>query len=261
MFFQSISRSLTSILLAGSLLLAATGCKNENRLIEKVTFTPSENLEAVTVSLVFGSSVQADLAGGFALKDYGYLFINPFTEEKPFEVGFSLNTDIVNEQDYVNLEPTTVYPNGVPIGLPYALAQINAPKPINANFDLYGYVDVLHGKWLGVAAIFNFMSDKNFPADLAVTQAFMRDGQGKPAILASVFGPSVDNGTLVRHGGIMLLANVRQLIDQAKDKREITFYPEQGLYINGGDAARYQRQPQRLRKLESAVIKGLNSSL
>lgn len=207
--FALLAVSFVAILGAGS------GCKNKNQVIQKATFAISENLETVRVSLLFTPRVTLDLAGEFTLKDYGSLFINPFTAQQPFEIGFHLNTAIINDQDYVQLTPTTVLPNGLPIGLPYALAEIRRPEPISDKFDIYGYVDVLHTAWIGTSAIFNFMDNKNLPANMSMQQVFLRDNQGSPGVMASVFGPTVDaNGNLVRHGGIALFANVRQLKEQ-----------------------------------------------
>ncbi len=191
------------------------GCKEQNKIIEKVTFKPSENLEVVRISLVFTPRIQSDLAGGFAIKHYGYLFINPYTASQRFEIGFDLNTAIVNEQDYLHLSPTTVLPNGMPIGLPHAVVEIRSPDPISPKFDLYGYVDVLHQEWLGIATMFGFVNDQYFPPGLSVNQAFLQDDQGRPGVIASVFGPTVaGDGSLVRNGGIALFANVKRLIDQ-----------------------------------------------
>lgn len=216
-----ISRIAGVGLVAAALGLA--GCKEQNKIIEKVTFKPSENLEVVRVSLVFTPRIQSDLAGGFAVKHYGYLFINPYTASQRFEIGFDLNTAIVNEQDYVHLSPTTVLPNGMPIGLPHAVVEVRSPEPISPKFDLYAYVDVLHLEWLGVAAMFSFVNDQYFPPGLSVNQAFLQDDQGRPGVIASVFGPTVaSDGTLVRSGGIALFANVKRLIDHlGRDGGEI----------------------------------------
>jgi hypothetical protein len=239
-------------------MLAAAGCKKPGKIIEKATFKPSENLEVVRVSLVFGPKIQSDLAGGFAIKDYGYLFINPFTTSQPFEIGFDLNTKIVNDQDYIELTPTTVLPNGLPIGLPYAVVEIRAPNPISNKFDLFGYVDVLHTSWLGVAAMFAFLDDKYFPAGLSISQVFLRDAQGRPGVIASVFGPTLNNdGTLLRNGGIALFANVRQLIDQI-GREERTFLAEDKVYLDGPMAPVYEQNPWQLLKLEANLLRGLN---
>jgi hypothetical protein len=246
-------------------LFAGSGCKGGVSLIDKVVFKPSENLEVVRISLVFTPAVQADFGGGFQLKDYGYLFLNPWTPTQPFEAGFDLNTAIFNDQDYIGLEPTTVLPNGVPIGIPHAVVQINKDGgPIHDAFDIYGYVDVLHTSWLGVAAMFKFMDNRYFPAGLSISQVFLRDKEGNPGVLAAVFGPSLNpDGSLRRNGGIAVFANVRQLIEEhGKDgaigRTGLAFYPEPAVYLNGPATPEYAGNPRKIRKLERRLIQAFS---
>ena len=195
-----------------SLVVGTAGC-NPQSLISKVTVAISQNLETVTVTLLFAPQIQETLAGSVAIKDYGDIFVNPSTTTAPFEIGFALNTKIVNDQDYVHLAPTEVLPNGFPIGIGYPVVQIQSVTPISTQFDLYAYVDVSKFSWLGVASIFNFLNDKNFPAGLTISQGFQNDSQGNPEILASVFGPELNpDGTMKVAGGIAVFANVRELV-------------------------------------------------
>jgi hypothetical protein len=246
-----------------STAVLTSGCPGKFKLIDHVTFTPSDNLESVKVSLVFTNRIQTNVSGAFTVGDYGYLFVNPFTPTQPFEVGFSLDTDIVNDQHYAQLNPTEVFPNGLPIGLGYALVQIQAESPISSKFDLYGYVDVLHTSWLGTAAIFSFINDQYFPNDLSISQVFLRNGEGKPGVIASVFGPSVDNaGNMSRAGGIAVLANVRQLLEggQLRPGQSVTFYPEATMpMVTGGRAGEYRGNARKLRALESNLVRAFNS--
>ena len=256
-------RAAAAWMLALAFAVAGSGCKGNNALIEKVTFKPSDNLEVVRVSLVFTSRIQSDLAGGFSLKDYGYLFVNPYTPSQPFEIGFDLNTSIVNDQDYVKLSPTEVLPNGIPIGLPNAVVEVRAASPISPKFDLYGYVDVLKLNWIGVAAMFGFLDDKYFPAGLSLSQAFMRDNQGRPGIIGSVFGPTVGNdGTLIRNGGIALFANVRQLISQIGGGipagETFEFYSDGTVEVSGQGADALRANPARLRAIQNRLIEGFS---
>jgi len=247
------------------LAIGVLGCKRENRLIERVSVQPSTNLEVIRIALEFNKrNVQATFAGGFPIKNYGYLFINPFTGQQPFEVGFDLNTAIVNDQDYVRLTPTTVLPNGVPIGLPYAIVEVKGVSPINPNFDAYAYIDVLHKSWLGAAGIFSFINDRFFPSGLAFTQVFMRDDQGRPGVLASVFGPELHpDGTLKRAGGIAVLANVKQLLQRQKAMglsrtQSFDLIAEPGIYLQGPAAKAWKGRTNEIRRIESQIIQGLN---
>jgi hypothetical protein len=242
-----------------ALVLSVPGCRQESRIIERVTVTPADNLESVRVALVFSSRIQPELSAGFVVKQYGYLFVNPFTSTTPFELGFDLHTSIFSDAGFAQLTPTTVYPNGMPIGLDYALVQIQPQKPVSDRFDIYGYVDVLHARWLGAAAIFNFMNDGNFPAGTAFTQVFKRDQSAKPLLVGSVFGPTLGpDGSLRQNGGIMLLADVRGLLDGARAGFPESFKAEPGAAMNEELLSRFSRDPRSVRKIEEKIIRELN---
>ena len=255
-----------STILVTALAVGVTACKKQGKIIEKVTFKPSSTLESVRISLVFGSRIQSDFAGSFAIKEYGYLFLNPYTSSQPFEIGFDLNTAVVNEQDYIDITPTTVLPNGLPIGIPQAVVEIKSPTPINPKFDLFGYVDVLEKSWLGIAAMFSAIDDY-FPMGLSVSQSFLSNNQGRPGVFASVFGPSVAaDGTIVRSGGIALFANVRQLIDGIKDGSirpndagVYTLEPsEEDPVLSGPAAEEYRNNPELQEQLYKSFLKAMN---
>lgn len=264
-FAQAARKSLAVFATIGALALSL-GCESTPQLIDHISVRPTENLEIIRVSLVFTQNIRSQLAGAYALKDYGTIFINPFTASTPFEVGFDLNTAIVNDQDYVALTPTEFLPNGVPIGIGYAMAEVRAETPISDKFDIYGYVDILRANWLGVAGIFNFLNDQYFPAGLSVSQSFVPDAQGRPSVLASVFGPSLNtNGSLRRAGGIALFANVRALIQQMGGNvggplKPFDAKPLPGVQLAGPAAAQYEGRMDLIRQLEGNVAAALNAN-
>ncbi|MBI2605530.1 MAG: hypothetical protein HYW49_05550 [Deltaproteobacteria bacterium] len=254
-----------------ALLMAVTasGCF-QNKLIDHVTFKPSDDLKTIRISLVFSPDIQTDFGAAFNIKQYGSLFVSPFYGlDQPFEFGFDLNTAVFNDQDYVRLTPTTNLPNGTPIGLPrdkdgkpYALAEVKNPNPASSKYDLYAYVDVLHANWLGAAAIFTFMDYKYFPPYLRVTQIFLRDSAGKPGVVGSVFGPSLNlDGSMKTPGGLVLFANIRQLISghALAGGKETTLRPEPGVIVSGPSAAEYDGDEQALVALQGRLVNGLNS--
>lgn len=263
MFRTFVSKGFTA-LLAIVAVVGFTGCRKENRLIDKVTFKLSDNLEVVRVALVFMPRVQSNLQAQFAIKDYGLVFINPFlNEQEPLEIGFELDTDVVNEQDYVNLEPTLLLPNGAPTGVPHAIVEIRGKEPIHEQFDLYGYADVLHAQWLGTAATFKFMDDRYFPPGLTVSQVFLRNDEGDPGVIGHVFGPEfARDGTLSRQGGLAVFANVRQLIDELgvyRPGQTIELKGENQVTVGGHNARKY-RNPRELKKIQDKLIKGFNTT-
>lgn len=240
-------------------LVAVPGCKvKQSKIIDKVTFKPSQNLETARVSLVFGEQVKTDLAGGFTIMDYGYLFVSPYTSTQRFEIGFDMNLGIFYEQDYVGVAPTTLLPNGMPIGLPNAVVQLSGPSPISPKFDLFGYVDIYGQSWLGVAMMFQFLNNDYFPAGLSISQSFLPNDQGLPGMIASVFGASLNpDGSIRRNGGIAYFANVRQLIDQfGRDAVNGIEGEAEALSVEGSNAEYYNNNPEALSKLEDNLIRG-----
>lgn len=263
--FHRLSLCVVALIMA----VTGSGCF-QNKLIDHVTFKPSDDLKSIRVSLVFSPTIQTNFGAAFNIKQYGSLFVTPFYGlAQPFEVGFDLNTAIFNDQDYIRLTPTGNLPNGMPIGLPrdkdgkpYALAEVKDSQAASPKYDLYAYVDVLHANWLGAAAIFTFMDNRYFPPYLSVTQIFMRDAAGNPGVVGSVFGPSLNlDGSLKKPGGIVLFANVRQLISGhvLADAKGITLQPEPGVIISGPPASEYEGNEQALVDLQGRLVNGLNS--
>lgn len=255
--FQNTVATVALILTA----LTQSACDPLPSLIEKITFQPSENLETIRVSLVFTPVIQSGFAIGYPVKDYGSLFINPYiSQEKPFELGFALNTAVFNDQDYVKLTPTTLMPNGEPIGADYALAEVRGAHPAHPKFDIMAYVDILHANWLGVAMM--FLEDKYFPAGLALSQIFKRDDQGKPTVVASVFGPRAATGSQpARLGGVGVFVNIAYLIDHhiQDETKTIVFFPEKGLQFHGPKAAEYQGDKNKINQVQQNLIERINA--
>jgi len=231
-------RSLFSVLIVAGMMLSL-GCKGTtNSVIDHVTFKLGDNMESARVSVVFKDTVQSNMYGSFPLKDYGSIFVNPnIPGTQPLELGFELNTkDVMNDFEYAQITPTETLPNGLPMGLGYPIVEIRAAQPISDNFDLYGYVDVLHAKWLGAAAMFKVMNDGGIPAGMALSMGFNPDAEGKPGILTSIYGPVLDNsGAIIRNGGIIVLANVRQMMskENLSAGKEYKYYPKKKFRIGG----------------------------
>jgi hypothetical protein len=208
--------TLFALLAAGGVTFSA--CEDV-KIIDRVSTKVSSDLQSIRVSLLFQPSLEATFSGGFPLKNYGTIFVNPSTASAPFEVGFDLDTDIVNEQDYLHLQPTTVLPNGYPLGVPNPVVEVKSEMPIGSGFDAYAYVDVLRKNWVGAASMIRKMTEL-FPEGLVVSQVFMKDPNGEPAVIGHAYGPVWnENGTLRSAGGVAVLANVRYLIDRSQASR------------------------------------------
>ncbi len=264
------SRTLSCIVLAIAFLsLGSSGCNTSNALISGVTFNVAPNVETLKVQLNFANSIQSDLGGTFDVAasgtDYGTIEIEPSSPTNPFNVGFLLNLNIVNEQKYVNLTPVQDLPSGQPIPIPNlnrAFAKIQLDNQLNPNFDVYAYVDVAGKQWLGLALTLKFLNNKYFPAGLSLSQGFVKDKAGNNQIYGAVFGPKVDNnGNMTNPGGIALFANAATLIAGAKDSSETadTFVKADKFYLFQGPNADFynndRKQAAKLAQLFSELMK------
>jgi hypothetical protein len=246
-----ISRFALVITVLTTLSVTLFGC-NDLKIIDRARFQFSDNLEIAQFSLIFSNDIKGQFGGAFALKNYGDVFINPWTETAPFEVGFNLNwTTIVNEQDYVNVAPTLLLPNGEPTDLS-PLVEVRPEQPVNRNFNVYGYVDVANTSWLGVAVILDAFTSEIFPADLSIRNVFMRDSAGNAIVFAKVFGP-----TATRPGGIAAFANVRYLAENRISRIDLA--PGTGVSVEGKNAEYYRSHPEQLKKIQDDVIRLINS--
>lgn len=250
-----------SLLIALTAATLAAGCKPSSNLIEKITFTPSGNLETVRASLVFSNNVNLSFNKGFSLKNYGYVFTNPRTSSSAFEVGLYLNTTIVNDTGYAALTPTAVLPNGVALGVPYPLVEVRGTTPVDPRYDLMGYVDVTHQSWLGAGMVLTALGDSSFPEGLTLTQVFMKDSNGLPTLMGSVFGPVHNSdGSLKTATGIVVFANFRELLKSGviNSDHEVSIQPEAGVMATGQNAEYYRDNYDRLEQVEQTLIEGIS---
>ncbi len=151
-------------------------------------------------------------------------------------------------QDYAEFEPTYKLPNGLPHGVTYPLVKVSALNPVHPEFDVWGYVDIIKLKWLGVSFMFGAIDEKVFPEGLSISQVFDRNEAREPRIIAHLFGGNGNAGTVSDNGGVALFANVYELICMLEDrptfcensgiapiykKKKIEFKPEDQYYSGG----------------------------
>lgn len=260
--FQSQVRAVALTIMSVSCALLASGCNAQQNIIDHVAFQPSADLSTISVALVFSNSVQTTMNGLFNIEQYGQIFVDAYSTTQPFEVGFTLNTAIFNDQNYIKFTPTPFLPNGTPNGIGYAMAEISPVSPISSVFNLYGYVDILHQSWLGLASIFSFINNQYFPNGLSLSEAFLTNSAGAPAIIASVFGPTLDTqGNMTQAGGISVFANIRQLVtgNHLRAGETLIARPTAMPYVTGERAAEYAGHPAKLRQLEANLISAFNA--
>ncbi|OFZ53622.1 MAG: hypothetical protein A2428_15085 [Bdellovibrionales bacterium RIFOXYC1_FULL_54_43] len=241
-------------------LTATTGCGKKG-ILDHVVVTPTENFQNVRVSLFFKSDVQLLLEGKVGVGEYGHVYMYPWTAGRPFEMGFELKSSVFHEPGYVNLKPTMYLPNGAPIGLPYAVVEVRGEQPVTPTFDLYGYVDVEHLSWLGMAGVFEISEGSDIPAGLTLTQVFLRDEAGVPTLFASVLGPAFNtDGSVKQRAGLALFANVKALALKTRAGEPNVLKPEKKIYVTGPIATDTPSKKADMVRLQREIIAEANRS-
>jgi hypothetical protein len=247
--------------LLASFALTGSGCKFTKKYIDKAVFEISPDLNTAKVSLVFTQRVRANFSNEFAIKDYGTLYTLPFVQgSQPFQAGFNLNMSVLYDNEYVQMEPTSTLPNGMPLGTDVPLVQVNAGVAFSRNAQFLAYLDIRSLRWLGMATLIKAV-DENFPTDLMVSQVFLRDQQGKPAVFGTFFGPRLNpDGTVAQPGGLSVFANVKALLGARSDTQlTIELKPEPGLILSGPAAEHYRAHPQELERVGDRFLEALGS--
>jgi hypothetical protein len=258
--FMPIFKRSARLTAAAALAIAAASCKPAAKYLEKVTFDINPELSRAQVALVFTDKVRSNFAADFAIKDYGNLFTTPFSEGvQPFRAGFDLNLAVLMDNDFIQMAPTTTLPNGMPLGTGGALVQVDAGSLGGGSAEFFGYVDIRELKWLGMASMVRLVDD-NFPADLVLSQVFLRDSSGNPAVFASFFGPKLNtDGSVSLPGGFALFANTKALFAaQGGRSGPIELRPESELQLSGPAAAHYRANPAELVRLGELWSRALN---
>ena len=240
--------------------LAAASCKPTAKYLDRVAFKIDPDLNTASVALVFSDKVRPNFSADFAIKDYGNLYTRPFSEGvQPFQAGLDLNLSILLDNEYVQMTPTYVLPNGMPLGTGGPLVQVGAGGIGNGSAEFFGYLDIRELKWLGMSAMIRLV-DENFPADIVISQVFLRDTAGEPAVFASFFGPKLNaDGSVARPGGFALFANTRALFSAQGDRRgTIELFPESELQLAGPAAEHYRAHPVELARLGELWSKALS---
>lgn len=255
-----LSGVLCALVLSAS-VSALTGCNDDDKLIKEANIQFSEDLETVSIDLIFSNKIRFSFDQEFGLKQYGTIYIQGYDNSRPFQIGAILNTDVVRDNDFAQLNPTTTLPNGAPIGISTPVVEIIGTDPISGKFDLAGYIDVYTYSWLGVGAMFSF-ADNFIPRDLTLSNVFLKDANGAPTLIGHLFGAKIgEDGSIQRSSGMAIFANFRALVSEAVRRGSFNFRvkPTDEILISGADAHRYIGRPDRLRELQERFIEGLNS--
>lgn len=221
------------IALSAVMFTGIRGCNSKPKIIDKVNVGIADNLEVVDVALSLSKSIETDFGGSFDVtfddRNYGRLYLEPWTPNVASRLGFELNTEIFNDPGFNNpllFEPTQFFPNGerLPSAIDRAMAMVklknedSSGNPIERNVDVYTYIDVKHREWLGIAVSLKKANKKYFPEGLVLTQYLARDSQKRPRVAVSVFGPRPG---VEGHAGISVFANVKAFMAAANQNKRV----------------------------------------
>jgi hypothetical protein len=210
--------------------LVITGCHPSSKIIHHVRVKLSENLENITVALVFNhENIQHNLMGNMELKDYGNVFVTPYVANPLTapEMGFTINTAIIHDREYSALKTTKSLPNGLPIELPNPVVQIHHHEALEKDVELYAYFDAIQPKWIGAAAMLSDDQSRRFSTFGSQKLVFMRDLDSRPAIFARISGPKFnDTGSLEQTAGVAVFLNYKNILAEMAGGTETTYRAE-----------------------------------
>jgi hypothetical protein len=261
MTLSRICRSTLSAFLILGFALSTTSCNDsKKKYIDKAVFDLSPDLKSARVTLVFTDLVKSSLKTTFNIKDYGNVFTVPYMEgAQAFQAGFDLNMDVIYDNDFIEMTPTLNLPNGMTTGVSRPLVQISAGSLGDGAAEFLAYVDISEWSWLGMATMIKKV-DEQFPQDLIVSQVFLRDSAGEPAVFGSFFGPKLNaDGTVAKSGGLAIFANVKALAAARGDAQQpVELRSEPGLILSGKRASFYRSNPAALEKIGALYSKALS---
>jgi len=261
MTLSRICRSALSAFLILGFALTTTSCNDsKKKYIDKAIFDLSPDLKSASVTLVFTDLVKSTLNTSSNIKNYGQVFTTPYLAgTQPFQAGVNLNMSVIYDNEFIEMSPTMTLPNGMATGVNRPLVQISAGALADGAAEFLAYVDISEWSWLGMATMIKKV-DTQFPADLVVSQVFLRDSAGVPAVFGSFFGPSLNaNGGVAKFGGLALFANVKALAAARGDSnRPVELSAEPGLILSGKRASFYQSNPAALEKIGALYSKALS---
>ncbi len=144
-------------------------------------------------------------------KDYGEVHLMGKTDGTGFTLGGNINLEIIKDQDVLSVEKTRLLPNGQALS-PYItedLLRLRFQESEQVATSVY-LGTTMDNFFFGVAVELSFINEK-FPASLVITQRIL-DKQKRAVAVATIYGPKVENGTMVEPGGFFMATNISDLI-------------------------------------------------
>ncbi|MGE0616960.1 MAG: hypothetical protein AB7P04_15115 [Bacteriovoracia bacterium] len=208
--------------------LVFAGCKPNVKILDDVVVTPNEALDALQVVAKFNPAFVLDDSATLSLYDYGHSFAHKNEKGgKPAELGFYFDIGIFDEPEVSRYEPTMNLPNGEATGVAYPMVPLTSLNPVSDIFDIYAYVDAIRSTWLGTAIVFKPTKKTYIPDGVMMTQSYLPNQRGQAAVVVTAYGAVREkDGTITRAPALSVIANVAQLLEEARLKREPAPEPE-----------------------------------
>ena len=202
-------------------VLLACGA-DQQQIVKSFSYDITDNV--LTLSLEFNQSIDINTPITIPILSYGNITLTPPSNGKGVILGGTLNLDYLDDGSIANLKKTRLLPNGqtMPPYVTEALGQIRTRENDMIYTDVYLGMDTNH-LYLGTALELGYI-DMLFPSGITISFT-IADNQNRPVGVITIFGPEVQNGTVVSSGGFFFVTNASDLIKYGKQPTVIVPAP------------------------------------
>ena len=204
------------LIVLGVILLSGCGDK-EDQVVRRVSYDLTE--ENFSLNLEFNEDVELNTELTVPIKEYGFISLYPPEKDLGFVLGFGLNLNVINDNEIISLEKTRKLPNGQSMSRYVTTDVAQLKVDTSSRVDAYFYVGLEPENFYLGTALNLFFLDDDFSLGLVVSQR-LRDNQGRPIGVISLYGPEIKDGELLNPGGLFFMTNVSDLIRYSKEDEE-----------------------------------------
>lgn len=188
-------------------VIAACGGE-EGQYVQNFEYDVGDNQLGLGVEFNNDLTLNTDLS--VPILDYGYVYLIANDDQFGFRIKTDLNLEALVDPQILNLSKTRLLPNEELMS-PYVATDV-ARLWIKASDDIS--VNVYFGLepnqfYFGVALELGFV-DEDFPAGLVITQR-IRDAKQRMLGVVTLYGPEVQDGKIIKPGGMFFISNVTDL--------------------------------------------------
>lgn len=207
---MTIRKCLSSIVLMFISVALNISCSSENeKILENFAYEIDD--QVLDLNVEFNKTFELNTKINVPILEYGSIRIEPSKEDRGFTIGGTVNMDIINDSEIVDLIKTRDLPNGQPMSgyveRDVARLRIKASSKVYTSVYLGMEMDYMY---LGLALELPFLG-KRFPAGLIISQRLF-DKERRPVGVVTIYGPRVENDEVLAPGGFFVMTNVSDLI-------------------------------------------------